>query len=191
VLLFAIVLKLRCQSKVTDLQVHVGVDEQIAKLEISMDHTVAMQVLACHDQVVHEEQGLGLIQAPTRTATHILIQGLVGAHLKDYKDIVRILKMIMELDYVLMIQSPVDCNLRAKLRTCTRLGNCGLRNNLGSKDLAGVTSSHLVALGKAALSQETPLAVARWRSTARPPVAFAAVLEALRLWAWWITHLWI
>jgi len=103
VLLLSIVFKLRGKSKVTNLQVHCRVNEQVAKLQVSVDHTVAVQILNCHDEVVHEEQGLRLGQTTTRSATHILIQCLVRAHLQDNEHIIGILEVVVELDHVLMI----------------------------------------------------------------------------------------
>jgi hypothetical protein len=103
VFLLPVILKLRGKSKVTNLEVHFSIDQQVAELQVSVDHTVAMQVLHCHDQVVHVEQGLRFAQTPTRTAAHILIQCLVWAHLQDNEDIISILEMVMKLDHVLMI----------------------------------------------------------------------------------------
>jgi len=103
VLFLPIILKLRSQAKVTNLEVHIRVDEQVAKLQVPVYHTVAVKVLTRHDKVVHEEQRLRLVQTPAWPTTHVLIQCLVRAHLKDYENVISILKMVMEFHYVLMI----------------------------------------------------------------------------------------
>ena len=51
---FPIIIKPRCETKVSDLDLHLVVDKQVAKLEISVYNVVTVQVLAGFDHLFHE-----------------------------------------------------------------------------------------------------------------------------------------
>jgi hypothetical protein len=102
-LLFAIMLKLSGQSKVADLQTRVAIEEEISELEIAMNHTPPMQILQCHYELIQVEHGLGFCQPLAWTLAHKLVQSLVRAYLKDDVDILAVLKVIIEVHYLVVI----------------------------------------------------------------------------------------
>mmetsp|Transcript_85257 Transcript_85257/g.246474 ORF Transcript_85257/g.246474 Transcript_85257/m.246474 type:complete len:570 (+) Transcript_85257:804-2513(+) len=59
-LLLAVVLKLRREAEIANLQARVRVEEQVAQLEVAVDDTSAVQVLHRNDEIIQEEHCLGL-----------------------------------------------------------------------------------------------------------------------------------
>jgi hypothetical protein len=90
-----------------------GCQEEIAELEIAVDHAVAMQVLARRQQLEQKVAGLGL-REPLFPLDE-LEQGLVLTQFHDEIDILPVLKDILDLDNVDMVESAVDLDFGLQL----------------------------------------------------------------------------
>ena len=75
-------------------------------------------------------------------------------------NVVRVLEEVLELHHVLMLDRPVNLNLRHKLLLRTTFRERGLKNNFSRRDRPSLLTSKLVALSEAALAQEFSLDVA-------------------------------
>ena len=94
------------EAKVADLEVAVGVEEQVRRLEVAVDDLVRVHVLACADELHHEEACLGLREAAA-TAEHVHERAVV-AELEGHVYIVIVLEAILEADDVRMLERLVD-----------------------------------------------------------------------------------
>ena len=62
-LAFTLVENLRCESKVTDFQAHAFGEEQVAELQISVDHAMGVQVLERVNDLLGVALDLELVEA--------------------------------------------------------------------------------------------------------------------------------
>lgn len=84
--LLSIEVQLGRQPKVSKLDLHLAVDEEIAKFEISMDHSMRMQVLKSIDDLGHPALDLNFMKS--FSSTQQLIESLV---LTDFQNDIYIL----------------------------------------------------------------------------------------------------
>jgi hypothetical protein len=96
-------LELGCQAKVTNLQTSIGVQKEIAQLEISMDDTTPMQILQPGYQLIQVEHGLCLRQPLTWAFAHEFVQCLVWTYLQNDVDMFTILKVVVKADNLVII----------------------------------------------------------------------------------------
>lgn len=101
------------QTKVSDLNVHVGIQEDIAELEIPVDNLVHVHVVACTNELNHEETGLWFGE-PASTAEHIH-QGAVMTKLKGHIDVFIIFETVLEPDDVRVAESTVNLDFCVEL----------------------------------------------------------------------------
>lgn len=156
-LALSIELQLGGETEISDLDLHLVVDEQVTELEISVNDAMRVHVLDSRANLVHIALDLELVQA--FPAPQQLIQGLVGAQLKQNVDVLRVLEEVLKADDVVVMEGSVDLDLGHQLGLSTRLGEGALHDNLGCLDLLVLQVGHLVALGETTLSQELTLEV--------------------------------
>mmetsp|Transcript_24713 Transcript_24713/g.55003 ORF Transcript_24713/g.55003 Transcript_24713/m.55003 type:complete len:303 (-) Transcript_24713:463-1371(-) len=74
----SVVLQLGCQPKVSHLQPRVSIEEEIAKFEVPVDHSLSSKILEGNDKVIDEEHRLWLSQPAIWPPFHEVVESLVG-----------------------------------------------------------------------------------------------------------------
>ena len=101
-LAFARILNQCGQTKVADLDVHVLVKEDVAKLEITVNDLMCVHVMTRADELDHEEASLRLSEAPT-SAEHVH-EGAIMTELEGHVHIIIVLKAFLEPDDVRVVE---------------------------------------------------------------------------------------
>ena len=156
-LALSIELELGGETKITDLNLHLVVKEEITEFEISMDDAMTMQVLDGSANLVDIALDFKLVQ--TLTSSQKLIKGLVLAEFKEDVDVLSILKEVLEAYDVVLMKGSVNFDLRHQLLLGTSLSQGGLHNNLGSRNSLVLEVSELEAASETSLSEELALQV--------------------------------
>ena len=88
------VLDERGETKVTNLDVHIGIKEEVPKLKIAMDHLMGVHVMAGANELYHKESRFRLCE-DTTTVKHVH-ERPIGAELQSHVDILFILEAVNE-----------------------------------------------------------------------------------------------
>lgn len=121
--------KLGCETKITNLDLHLVVKEEVTKLEISMDDAMTVQVLHSSADLVDVALDLEFVQA--LTASEQLIQRLVLAQLKEDVHILSVFKEVLEADDVVLVERAMNLDFGHQLLFGSRLGQGRLGNYFG------------------------------------------------------------
>jgi len=106
-------LKLGSETKITYLDLHLVVEEEITQLEISMDNSMGVQVLNGITDL--NDVALNLQLVKSSSSPQKFVQSLTLAEFKDDVDIVSILEEMLEAHNVGMMEGSVDLNLTHQL----------------------------------------------------------------------------
>ena len=109
----SIELKLGCQTKITDLNLHLVIEEQITELKISMNDSVGVQILNGITDLNDIALNLELVQSSSPPQK--FIQGLTLTEFQDNVDVLSILKEMLEADNVGVMERSVDLDLTHQL----------------------------------------------------------------------------
>ena len=101
-LTLTIELKLCCQTKITDLNLHLVVKEEVTELEISMNYTMTVKVFNRGTDLINVTLDFELVEA--LTAAQQLVQRLVLAQLEENIDVLSILEEVFEADDVVLVE---------------------------------------------------------------------------------------
>ena len=101
-LALTIELKLRRQTEVTNLNLHLVVKEEVTKLEISMNYTMTVKVFNRGTDLINVTLDFELVEA--LTSAQELVQRLVLAQLEENIDVLSILEEVFEADDVVLVE---------------------------------------------------------------------------------------
>lgn len=149
-LLLAVKIELGREAEVSQLDLHLIVEEQIAELEVPMDYAVRVQVLERVDDLLSVALDFQLVQA--LAPLQELVHALVLAELEQDVHILAVLEEVEELGDVGMLDRPVNFDLTHQLLLCSTPLQRGLLDDFGCTDCLRVHLNELVALGESALS---------------------------------------
>lgn len=102
----AIELQFGCKAEVTNFHLHLVVEEEISKLEISVDDSVAVQVLNCSADLVNVALHFKFVQA--FASSKQFVEGLVLAQLKEDVDVLCVFEEVFEAYDVVVVERAVD-----------------------------------------------------------------------------------
>jgi hypothetical protein len=156
-LLLSVKIELCGETKVSQFDLHLIVEEQVAELEISVDHTVGVQVLERVDHLLGVALDLELVQA--LAPLQKLVHALVLAQLEQDVHILTVFKEMKKLGNIWMLDRPVNFDLTHQLLLRPAPLQRGLLDDLGRAHRLRVHLHELVALGEATLSKELALHV--------------------------------
>lgn len=94
------------KPEVSNFEIHVVVEEDVAHLEVAVDDAVAVHVLEGGDDLVHVVAGL--LDGELLALLDHLAEGLVGAEFEDDVDVLLVLEDGVELDDLLVVECFVD-----------------------------------------------------------------------------------
>ena len=95
-------LELGSETKITNLDLHLFIDEEVTKLKISMDDAMAVQVFDGLGNLVNVALNLELVEA--LATSQKLVQRLILAKLQKYVNILSILKEVLEAHNVVLVE---------------------------------------------------------------------------------------
>ena len=150
-------LELGRQTEITRLHLHLLVQEEVAQLQISMDHSMLVHVLDGLKDLL--AVALDLELGEPLAALDLLIQGRVAAELHDDVDIIFIFEKVLKLNNVCMVHGAMYTNLTLKLLLGSRFGQRALWNDLDRLGVIQLHIANLIDLREAALPQEVTLHV--------------------------------
>ena len=101
-LALTIELKLRRQTEVTNLNLHLVVKEEVTELEISMNYTMTVKVFNRGTDLINVTLDFELVEA--LTTAQQLVQRLVLAQLEENIDVLSILEEVFEADDVVLVE---------------------------------------------------------------------------------------
>ena len=101
-LALTIELKLRRQTEVTNLNLHLVVKEEVTELEISMNDAMTVKVFNCGTDLIDVTLDFELVEA--LTSAQQLVQRLVLAQLEENIDVLSILEEVFETDDVVLVE---------------------------------------------------------------------------------------
>ena len=101
-LALTIELKLRRQTEVTNLNLHLVVKEEVTELEISMNYTMTVKVFNRGTDLINVTLDFELVEA--LTSAQELVQRLVLAQLEENIDVLSILEEVFEADDVVLVE---------------------------------------------------------------------------------------
>lgn len=109
------VLNERGQAKVPNLDIHIGIEEQISKLQVAMDNLVGVHIVARSYELHHEKAGFRFGKPPS-TPQHVH-QRAALAQLERHIDVIVVLKTFLESHNIGMVKGSVDLYFRIQLDT--------------------------------------------------------------------------
>mmetsp|Transcript_9880 Transcript_9880/g.24903 ORF Transcript_9880/g.24903 Transcript_9880/m.24903 type:complete len:231 (+) Transcript_9880:2319-3011(+) len=165
VFFLTVVFEMSSETEITNFETVVRIQEKVAQLEVAVDHTTLMEVFQRNDEVVKVEHRLWFRKPFAWSFAHEFVQSLARTQLQDDVHEIVVLEIIVEFHYLLVVQRPVDCNLRPQFCHCSRLCNRGFGNNFSRKHAFAFHVLHLETLGETTLTKEAPLAVALRQAT--------------------------
>ena len=145
------------KTEITNFDLHFIVKEEISEFEISVNDTMAVQVLDSSADLVDVALHFQLVE--TLTTSEELIEGLVLTQLKQNVDILGVFEEVFEADNVVVMQTAMNFDFTHELLLGTRLGESGLGNDLGSGDSLVLEVGEFVTLGESSLTEELALEV--------------------------------
>ena len=100
-LLLAVKIELGGKTEVSQLDLHLVVEEQVAELEVSVDYAVRVQVLERVDDLLGVALDLELVE--TLAPLQQLVHALVAAELEENVDTLAVLEKVHELRHILVL----------------------------------------------------------------------------------------
>merc|ERR1719197_1956951 len=137
---------------------------------------MVVQVLDADDEVVHVVERLRL--SKTTPLSKQVVECLAWTQLKQDVHVLLVLEMAVHLDYTLMAEIAMNRDLGLQLGVRTWLLHAFLVHNLYRVDLLCLAVRALVALCKAAFSQELPFEIPDWSAVS---TSGARILNVLHL----------
>ena len=156
-LALTIELEFRCQTEITDLHLHFVVEEEVSKLQISVDDAMTVEVLDSRADLVDVALNLELVQS--LTPTQKLVERLVLAELEQDVDVLGVLEEVLEADDVVLVQRAMNLDLGHELLLGSGLRQCALHDDFGGADSLVLQIGELEAAGEATLAEELALEV--------------------------------
>lgn len=92
------ILNKRRQSEITDLDVHVAIQKDVAQFQVPMDDLVVMHIVARADELNHEESRFRLGEASTSTKQ--VHERAVRTQFKRHVDVLVVFETILKVDDV-------------------------------------------------------------------------------------------
>ena len=111
-LTLTIVENLRSQSEIPDLEAHSFCEEQVSKLQVSVDHLVFMNVLHCLHQLINIESSFHLVES--FASLNQIRERLVLADVQHDVDVLLVLKVSVKSNDVFVVERAVDFDLTSK-----------------------------------------------------------------------------
>jgi hypothetical protein len=102
-----------CQPKVSHFDVHVGIEEEVAKFQVTVNDLVCVHVVTCAKKLNHEETSFWFCEAAS-AAEHVH-KGTIVAELKGHVNVRIVLETVEEANDVRMTQSPMNLDLSIEL----------------------------------------------------------------------------
>jgi hypothetical protein len=103
----------RSESKVTDFDIHIYIEEQVPQFEITMDDLVRVHVVARPNELYHKVSCFWLGEAPP--ATEHVHERATWAKFECHVDVLVIFKTILETHDVGMFECAMNLNLGVQL----------------------------------------------------------------------------
>lgn len=110
---FSGILDQRSKAEIRDLDVHIGIKKQIPEFQISMDDLVRVHVLACSNELNHEEADLRFRE--TASSSEHVHEGTRWAEFEGHVHVFSILETVVETNDVGMLEGAVDLDFCPKL----------------------------------------------------------------------------
>ena len=101
-LALTIELKLGCQTEITDLNLHLVVEEEVTELEISMNDAMTVKVFDSCADLIDVTLDFELVEA--LTTAQQLVQRLVLAQLEEDIDVLGVFEEVFEADDVVLVE---------------------------------------------------------------------------------------
>ena len=151
-LLLAFEIEFGGQSEVTELDLHLVVDEEVAEFDVAVDDAVRVQEAQGVDDLFGVALDLELVQplAPLQQ----FVQTLVCAELQEDVDALAVFEEVDELRDVLVLDRAVNFDLAHQLLLGAAPLQRALVDNLGRRYRLRVALHELIALREAALAQK-------------------------------------
>ena len=102
------------EAKIANFDVHLMVEKEVAKLEVTVDDLIGMHVMARSEELNHEVSRLGFRKA-TSPSKHVHKRTSL-AELEDHVDILRIFEAFAKINNIGMLKRPVNLDLCKKLK---------------------------------------------------------------------------
>ena len=157
-LFFTVEIEFGGQTKVTQLDLHLVVEEEVAELQVAVDDPVRVQVLQSvyylHCVALHFE----LMES--FSALEQLVHRLILAEFQQDVHILAVFEKVLEVAHVRVLDTAMDLDLAHELLLGSTLGQRRLLDDLGGVDEVGVCVDEFEALSEAAFPQELALDVA-------------------------------
>lgn len=112
------------ESKVANFDIHVRIQEEVAKFEITMDDLVRVHVVTSSNELNHEESSLRFSEAAT-AAKHIH-ERTARAQLQRHVNIGFIFETLLEADDIGVLEGLVDLDFGVQLNACSAAGSNGM-----------------------------------------------------------------
>ena len=104
------------KPKVTDFDIHVRIEKEVAKFQITVDDLMGVHIVTCTDELDHEESGFGFSEA-TATTEHVH-ERATGAKFERHVDVGLIFKTFLETNNIGVLQGLVDLDFGVQLHVC-------------------------------------------------------------------------
>ena len=101
------------ETEVAYFDVHISVEEDVAKLEVAMNDLVVVHILACANELDHEEASFRFCEAPS-TTEHVH-EGAIVAELEGHVHVLFVLKAVFEVNDVGVFEGLVDFDFGIEL----------------------------------------------------------------------------
>ena len=145
------------ETEITNLHLHLVVQEQVTQLKISVDDSMRVQVFDGIANLNHITLHLQLMQP--LSPSEEFIKRSTTAHLKDNVHIFSIFEEVLEADDVVVVERPVDFDFRHQLLLGSRFGQRGLGDDFGRRHSLVLEVRELEAPGETSLAEELALEV--------------------------------
>ena len=99
-------------SEIPDLEAHSFCEEQVSKLQVSVDHLVFMNVLHCLHQLINIESSFHLVES--FASLNQIRERLVLADVQHDVDVLLVLKVSVKSNDVFVVERAVDFDLTSK-----------------------------------------------------------------------------
>ena len=121
-------LELGGETEVTDFYLHLVVEEEVTELQISVNHSMTVQVLhSCTDLV---DVALHFEFVESLTTTEQLVERLVLAQLEENVDVLCVLEEVFKTDDVVLVEGAMDFDFGHQLLLGSSLRQGGLSDDL-------------------------------------------------------------
>mmetsp|Transcript_111327 Transcript_111327/g.278756 ORF Transcript_111327/g.278756 Transcript_111327/m.278756 type:complete len:226 (+) Transcript_111327:2013-2690(+) len=110
-LFLVVVFELSSKTEIANFETIVSIQEEVAQLEVAVDHTTLMEVFQRNDEVVKVEHRLWFRKPFAWSFAHEFVQSLARTQLQDDVHEIVVLEIIVEFHNFVVVQRPMDCNL--------------------------------------------------------------------------------